>query len=166
MSKVLQGEHSAILLTWIRRLLTLKTNLWSFCEWLFYTGFTVYALKDMDWWACYGNNLKVWPVCVLLNLSLLLYMLRRNGPLYIAGDCCLKIYKLSFNCLHAGLIFMIFSQNNLFIKILSGTLSACQTVRDPDQARRSVGSDLGPNCLQRLSADDKSCRWQAKSKEY
>ena len=25
---------------------------------------------------------------------------------------------------------------------------------DPGQARRSVGPDLGPNCLQRLSADD------------
>ena len=27
---------------------------------------------------------------------------------------------------------------------------------DPDQARSFVGPDLGPNCLQRLSADDKS----------
>ena len=27
---------------------------------------------------------------------------------------------------------------------------------DPDQARRSVGPDLGTNCLQRLSADDTS----------
>ena len=26
---------------------------------------------------------------------------------------------------------------------------------DPDQDRRSVGPDLGPDCLQRLSADDK-----------
>ena len=25
---------------------------------------------------------------------------------------------------------------------------------DPDQFRRFVGPDLGPNCLQRLSADD------------
>ena len=28
---------------------------------------------------------------------------------------------------------------------------------DPDQARRFIGLDLGPNCLQRLSADD-NCR--------
>ena len=28
------------------------------------------------------------------------------------------------------------------------------TSLDPDQARRSVGPDLGPNCLLRLSADD------------
>ena len=27
---------------------------------------------------------------------------------------------------------------------------------DPDQARRIVGPDLGPNCLPRLSADDTS----------
>ena len=32
----------------------------------------------------------------------------------------------------------------------------CQTVVDPDQDRSFVGPDLGPNCLQRLSADDKS----------
>ena len=25
---------------------------------------------------------------------------------------------------------------------------------DPDQARQNVGPDLGPSCLQRLSADD------------
>ena len=27
---------------------------------------------------------------------------------------------------------------------------------DPDQDQRSVGPDLGPNCLQRLSADEKT----------
>ena len=27
---------------------------------------------------------------------------------------------------------------------------------DPDQDRQKVGPDLGPNCLQRLSADDSS----------
>ena len=27
---------------------------------------------------------------------------------------------------------------------------------DPDQARLSVETDLGPNCLQRLSTEDKS----------
>ena len=27
---------------------------------------------------------------------------------------------------------------------------------DPDQDRHSVGPDLGPNCLQSLSADDKA----------
>ena len=34
---------------------------------------------------------------------------------------------------------------------------------DPDQDLSSVGPDLGPNCLQCLSADDKSCPSQGKS---
>ena len=33
---------------------------------------------------------------------------------------------------------------------------------DPDQDRLSVSPDLGPNCLQRLSADGKSCCKQGK----
>ena len=37
-------EHSAILLTYIKPLLVFKTNLWSFLKWLFYTGFTLYAI--------------------------------------------------------------------------------------------------------------------------
>ena len=34
---------------------------------------------------------------------------------------------------------------------------------DSDQDRHSVGPDLGPNCLQRLSADDKSRHLQGES---
>ena len=34
---------------------------------------------------------------------------------------------------------------------------------DPDQTRHFIRPDLGPNCLQRLSADNKSCPWRAKS---
>ena len=33
---------------------------------------------------------------------------------------------------------------------------------DPDQAGQNVGPDLCLNCLQRLSADDKSHGWQAR----
>ena len=33
---------------------------------------------------------------------------------------------------------------------------------DLDQGPHSVGHDLGPNCLQRLSAEDKSCRYQTR----
>ena len=36
----------------------------------------------------------------------------------------------------------------------------------PDQDRHSVGPDLSPNCLQRLSEDDKSCSWQGNSYIY
>ena len=31
---------------------------------------------------------------------------------------------------------------------------------DPDQDRQNVGPDLGPNCLQTLSADNKSRPYQ------
>ena len=34
----------------------------------------------------------------------------------------------------------------------------------PNQDPRCVGPDLGPNCLQRLSADDKSRSYQANTK--
>ena len=34
-----------------------------------------------------------------------------------------------------------------------------------DQDRRSVGTDIGSNCLQKLSTDNKSRRWQEKSEK-
>ena len=48
-----------------------------------------------------------------------------------------------------------------FLKLTFSKKSFRNTIRmsnslDPDQARQFIGSDLGPNCLQRLSADDKS----------
>ena len=49
-----------------------------------------------------------------------------------------------------------FFQNELFSKkILSGTLPVLKS-SDPDQDRPYVGPNLGPYCLQRLSADDKN----------
>ena len=36
---------------------------------------------------------------------------------------------------------------------------------DPDQDRRAVGPDLGPNRLQRLPADDKIRRWQETARD-
>ena len=39
-------------------------------------------------------------------------------------------------------------RNGYTIRVLNGL--------DPDQDRHSVGPDLGPNCLQRLSAGDNS----------
>ena len=72
------------------------------------------------------------------------------------------------NSLHAGYFFLIlccmliFFQNQFFRNILSG-ISFLSNSLDPDQAWCFVGLDLGPNSLQRLSADDKIHRWQAKS---
>ena len=38
-------EHSAILVTCIKQKLVLKTYFWSFSEWPFYTGFTVFLMS-------------------------------------------------------------------------------------------------------------------------
>ena len=49
----------------------------------------------------------------------------------------------------------------LFLKTFTlSMLDFFNTIRvlsslDPDQARQNVGPDLGPNCLQRLSANNK-----------
>ena len=54
-----------------------------------------------------------------------------------------------------------FFKTNLFEKLFQGYNYLANSL-DPDQDRRSVGPDLGPNCLQRSAADDKICSWQAK----
>ena len=54
--------------------------------------------------------------------------------------------------------FFIPSQFTLFCAIfnsLDATIRVSNSL-DPDQVQHFVGSDLGSNCLQRLSADDKS----------
>ena len=55
------------------------------------------------------------------------------------------------------------SSADYFSKLIFKTNSFRNTISvsnglDPDQDRHSVGPDLGPNCLQRSSADDKSRR--------
>ena len=45
-------------------------------------------------------------------------------------------------------------QNKLFEKKSFRNTIRMSSSYDPDQARQFVGSDLGPNCLPRLSADD------------
>ena len=54
---------------------------------------------------------------------------------------------------------MLFGHVLIFVKI-NFSEKICQEYHemlnslDPDQAQQVVGPDLGPNCLQRLSADD------------
>ena len=52
----------------------------------------------------------------------------------------------------------------LSLKILSGIGIKCQNSFDLDQVEMFALSDLDPNSLQRLSADDGS--WQSISNEY
>ena len=55
-----------------------------------------------------------------------------------------------------------FFKVNFFKKSLRNTIRVSNSL-DPDQAEKNVGPDLGSNCLQRLSADDKSRHQQGKS---
>ena len=50
-----------------------------------------------------------------------------------------------------------FISKSTFLKIFIRNTIRVSNSLDPDQAGRSVGPDLGQNCLQRLSADGK-CR--------
>ena len=54
---------------------------------------------------------------------------------------------------HSFLSSSDFFQNQHFEKNLSGITPMSNSL-DPDQVRYFVGPDLGPNCLQKLSADD------------
>ena len=63
----------------------------------------------------------------------------------------------------------VFGRLLIFTKSTFSKNSFNRTIRvsnglDPDQARHFVGPDQGPNCSQRLSADDKISSLQAKSK--
>ena len=49
-----------------------------------------------------------------------------------------------------------FSKSNLKENSFRNTLRVSNSL-EPDQDPHSVGPGLGPICLQRLSADDKSC---------
>ena len=64
--------------------------------------------------------------------------------------------------LHAGYFFFLSSADffkiNFLKKFFQEHYIRESNGLDPDQDRHSVGPDLVPNCLQRLSADDKrSC---------
>ena len=50
---------------------------------------------------------------------------------------------------------MIFPKSTFTRKKFRNAIRVSNSL-DPDQARHFVGPDLGPNCLQRLSADDTS----------
>ena len=64
-----------------------------------------------------------------------------------------------FNSFHTGKFCMLFCRLDIFFKLTFSKKSFRNTIRvanslEPDQI---VEPDLGPNCLQRISADDKSC---------
>ena len=73
------------------------------------------------------------------------------------------------NSLHAGYFFhdfcllLIIYLESTFLKNCFQNLIRVTNILNPDQAQQKVRPDLGPNCLQRLFADDKSRDNKAKS---
>ena len=57
--------------------------------------------------------------------------------------------------MHAFCCLWISFKINFFSKKSCSNTIRVSNSLDPDQARCFVGPDLGPKCLQRLSADDK-----------
>ena len=72
------------------------------------------------------------------------------------------LFQVSFTlCLLGNFTCFFFSSADFFSKSTFSKNSFRNTIivsnrLDPDQARHFVGSDLIPNCLQKLSADDTS----------
>ena len=64
-----------------------------------------------------------------------------------------KFYTCVLGNLAYFFVVWIFFQN-YFIKNAFRNIIRVSNSLDPDQAQHFVGSDLGPNCLQRLSAED------------
>ena len=59
-------------------------------------------------------------------------------------------------------VYRLIFKMNFFKKSIRNTVRVSNSL-DLDQDRHFVGPDLGPNCLQKLSADDKSCHLQGMS---
>ena len=76
----------------------------------------------------------------------------QNNPVHQEEEIRTKTQTV----LHAFCRLLIFFQNQLFRKILSGIASACQTVCVQIRVRRFVGPDLGPIWSQ--TADDTSSK--------
>ena len=53
------------------------------------------------------------------------------------------------------MLLLMFSIINFIKKIFQKTIKVSNSL-DPDQDQQNVGPDLSPNCLQRLSEDNKS----------
>ena len=66
------------------------------------------------------------------------------------GECILRILALNI-CMLGNFVCFFYCQKQLFSK------NSCKNIiRVFLNSLEFVGPDLGPNCLQRLSADDKS----------
>ena len=81
-----------------------------------------------------------------------LFLSSRTEDQILAGKVISTLCPLgNFSCVFV--VCWFFSKSTLSKNSFSNTIGVSNSL-DPDQARHSVGPDLGLNCLQRLSADD------------
>ena len=71
--RMLQGEHSAILLTFIKLPFVIKIFGLTFFEWQFYTGYTVTALYHSQ---TQGHVIKIVNLKLLLAILLITYLMQ------------------------------------------------------------------------------------------
>ena len=67
--RMVQGEHSAILLTYIKLPIVIKIFVLSIFEWQFYTGFTVYVCLGKSVFDFYFNCVvAIYVLCLFLTV--------------------------------------------------------------------------------------------------
>ena len=121
-----------------------------------------YTIGTFFIWTC---SITFWLYFLLWN-SLSLFQRRENPLLLMHRTIIDFFYFLIFDLIINLLVILLgncacflssadfFFQNQLLNKNAFRNIIRVSNSLDPDQARRFVGPDLGPNCLQRLSADD------------
>ena len=92
--------------------------------------------------------------------------LRKCGLLFVFGVFFSHLKSACWVIFSCFLLWpaYFFSKLNFFKKCFKSTIRVSHGLA-PEQDQHPVGSDLGPNCLQRLSADDKSCRYEGKKEK-
>ena len=115
---------------------------------LFFNPYFVVYIQWKFWWVCTDVQAHL----ILYWLQIWLETFSFNSTwwviLHALFDVCWFFEKITF---HTIIIFLEYHQSfkQFMIQI---------------SPQHNVGPDLDPNCLQRLSAEDKSCNWQVKTK--
>ena len=118
----------------------------------------------MPWVHKSTKNLQI--LNASLKCSTLDMWLRSNFDNIELIQGSLNLVLLLLYSLHTGKFFANFFcrllnfSKSTFLKNSFGNTIRVSNTLDPDQARHSVGPDLGTNYLQRFSADDKICHCQ------
>ena len=139
----------------------------------------MFLLKNTTQWRWWGSNPRPYglesstlplshcaPFILLDNIEIIftaVYDWQTLSRFYVL---LIYVSKRAVYSLHTGKFCILFCCLLIFSKSTFSKYSIRNIIRvsntlDPDQVRRFVGPDLGPNCLLRLSADDTS-KWRFK----